>query len=137
MPALYDIRCKDVARFLATGTRTRHQIGDYIHELYPTLNPRGDWVCQPLTSWNPYIQAVKDDNYKLSDLGRALISLPGRGGEPPTEAEKTFLLGTMMLFERQRKVVAELIHIGKSSDTDDWIIVQSKRCLQKLGIHIP
>lgn len=137
MTGLYDVRCKDVARFLATGTRTLQQIGDNIHKLHPTIDPRGTWVREPLTSWNPYIQEVSKDNYELSNLGRALISLPGREGEPPTEAEKRFLVGTMMLFEPQRKIIAELIYTGKSGDTDDWIVVQSKRCLQKLGIPIP
>ena len=136
MSGLYDIRCKDVARFLATGTRTLQQIGDYINKLYPTIDPRGSWVRQPLTSWNPYIQKINKDKYTLSDLGRVLISLPGREGEQPTEAEKAFLLGTMMLFEPQQKIISEIIHVGKS-EADDWMVVQSKRCLQKLGIHVP
>jgi len=72
----------------------------------------------------------------VSDLGRALISLPGREGEPPTEAERAFMLGTMMLFEPQRKIIADLIHMGKS-DADDWTVTQTKSCLQKLGITIP
>lgn len=136
MSGLYDIRCKDIARFLATGTRTLQQIGDYINKLYSTIDPRGTWVREPLTSWNPYVKEISKDKYALSDLGRALVSLPGREREPPTEAEKSFLLGTMMLFEPQQKIVAELIHLGKS-EGDEWMVVQSKRCLQKLGIHIP
>jgi len=136
MSGLYDVRCKDISRFVATGTRTLQEIGDYINTLYPSIDSRGGWVREPLTAWNPYIQKIDKDKYILSDLGRALISLPGREGEPPTEAERAFMLGTMMLFEPQRKIIADLIHMGKS-DADDWTVTQTKSCLQKLGITIP
>lgn len=136
MSGLYDVRCKDVARFVATGTRTLKQIGDHISKLHPSIDSKGSWVREPLTSWNPYIQSIDKDKYTLSDLGRALISLPGREGEEPTEAEKAFLVGSMILFEPHRKVVAELIHVGKSN-ADEWVVTQTKSCLQKLGITIP
>jgi len=131
--AIYDIRCKDVARFLATGPKTLSEIGDRLHQLYPSLDPRGSYVREVLTDWNPFLVKV-DGVFKLSDLGRALISLPGREGDELTEDERAFMLGVMMLDERQRKIICELILTGRSSASDAWVINQTRRCLKDLGL---
>jgi hypothetical protein len=128
---LYDLRCKDVARIVAAGPKTINDIGRRIHELYPDIDVTGTWIQQPLTEWNPFVER-EDNRYKLSELGRALISLPGREGEEPTDSEKSFLIGTMMFDEKQRRAVAELILLGRSTE-DEWIVTQTRSCLKKLG----
>ena len=130
---LYDIRCKDVARIVAARPKTMIEIGKQIHQLYPDVDAAGTWVRDPLTLWNPYIKPI-DDRYKLSELGRAFVSLPGREGEDPTELETVFLLGTLLLDERQRRIVSELIALKKSTDKDTWIVNQTQRVLKSLGV---
>jgi len=131
--ALYDVRCRDVVRILASGPMGRREIGEKLREVYPTLSPRGRWVKTVLLEWNPYV--VREDNsYRLSDLGQALSAIPGEVGGELSDAEKVFILGTMMLDEAQRKIVAELIATGKSTSKDTWKVTQTERVLKKLGI---
>ncbi|OYT51146.1 MAG: hypothetical protein B6U73_02560 [Desulfurococcales archaeon ex4484_204] len=131
--ALYDVRCRDVVRILASGPMGRREIGEKLREVYPTLSPRGRWVKTVLLEWNPYV-IREDNNYKLSDLGQALSAIPGEVGGELSDAEKVFILGTMMLDEAQRKIVAELIATGKSTSKDTWKVTQTERVLKKLGI---
>jgi len=128
---LYDVKCKDVARFLATGPKTLDDIGSRIHELYPEIDPKGKWVKEVLVEWNPLI-VKKNDKFELSVLGRALISLPGREGKDPTVEETIFLIGVMMLDERQRKVVGELITTGSSKHPDNWVVNRTRACLKQM-----
>ncbi|MEM1931113.1 MAG: hypothetical protein QW780_03700 [Sulfolobales archaeon] len=115
---LYDVRCRDVARILASGPRTRREIGAELRKIYPTLRARGAWVREVLLEWNPLVIRVGKDTWDLSDLGKALVKLPGEFGKPLTAEEKAFLLGLLLLDPRQRKIAAELLALGKSSVTD-------------------
>ena len=112
---------------------SRREIGEKLREVYPTLSPRGRWVKTVLLEWNPYV-IREDNNYRLSDLGQALSAIPGEVGGELSDAEKVFILGTMMLDEAQRKIVAELIATGKSTSKDTWKVTQTERVLKKLGI---
>jgi len=129
--ALFDIRCKDVARLLSTESRTLQEIGDVIHTLYPRLDPRGNWVRDNLVAWNPFL-IEKKGKYGLSELGRALISLPGREGDEPTEVERVFLLGVMMIDENQRRVINKLLLGLDMRGEDRWIVDVTRGNLQKL-----
>ncbi|MEM2007254.1 MAG: hypothetical protein QW154_06425 [Sulfolobales archaeon] len=132
---LYDVRCRDVARILASGSRTRKEIGTELRKIYPTLRARGAWVREVLLEWNPLVTKVGDDTWDLSDLGKALVKLPGELGKPLTTEETVFLLGLLLLDPRQRRVTAELLATGRSSAADKWVIIQTTRVLEKLGIY--
>lgn len=136
MPVL-DIRCRDVVRILAEGPKKRREVGARLHEKYPGLRPRGSWVRDVLLRWNPLVVSVGDDTWALSDLGSALAKLPGELGSPLTTEEKAFLIGLMMLDERQRKIVSELVVLGKSTGPDKWIVVQTRRVLTHIGLLKP
>lgn len=132
--ALYDVRCRDVARILASGPRSRRDVGTELNKLYPNLRPRGSWVRHVLLRENPLVVDLGGDNWGLSPLGQALVKLPGELGKPLTEEEKAFLAGLLLLDERQRKVVAELIATGKSTEKDTWIVRQTARVLAQLNL---
>ena len=131
--ALYDIRCKDVARLVSTGSKTLDEIANKIHSLYHSLKAEGTYIRDVLIKWNPL---VSDNNGKfdLSSLGRAFILLPGREGSEVTFEERVFLAGVLTLDNRQRKIMAELITTGSASDTDGWIIGQTKGVLKRLNL---
>ena len=131
--AIHDVRCKDVARILSTGPKTIDEIGDIIHKIYPGIDPKGKWVREVLTKWNPLV-VERNGRFELSDLGRALISLPGREGEEPTLEEKIFLIGIMMMDKVQRKIIGELITTGASKHSDNWTVNRTKECLKKIGL---
>lgn len=130
---LYDVRCRDVARILAGGPKTRKEIGAELTRIYPTLRARGSWVREVLLELNPLVTKVGDDTWDLSDLGRALVKLPGELGKPLTSEETAFLMGLLLLDPKQRKVVAELLATG-SSTGDKWVVIQTSRVLEKLGV---
>ncbi|MEM1910781.1 MAG: hypothetical protein QXU78_03115 [Sulfolobales archaeon] len=132
---LYDVRCRDVARILASGPRTRKEIGTELRKIYPTLRARGAWVREVLLEWNPLVIKIGNDTWDLSDLGRTLVKLPGELGKPLTTEEKIFLLGLLLLDPRQRKITAELLALGKSSAADKWAVIQTTRVLEKLGVY--
>ncbi len=77
---------------------------------------------------------VSDDVWDLSDLGKALVKLPGELGAPLTIEEKTFMLGLMMLDETQRRIVSELILTGKSTHSNRWLVSLTRRTL--IGMNI-
>ncbi len=142
---IYDIRCKDTARILATGPKKLNEIGEEIHKLYPGINPKGTWLRQVLVEWNPLVKKV-GDKYELSDLGKVFISLPGRIGEKPTGEEKAFLTWIIMLSPKQRQVICKLLlmkdsrdqqlirRIKESLERDNRFVVQrTGRCLKELG----
>lgn len=124
-----------MARFLASGAKNLNEIGKRINKLYPDIEPDGNWIKEPLTKWNPFVER-ENDKFRLSNLGRALISLPGREGDPPTESERAFLLGVMLFDERQRRIMSELVLAGKSTDADSWVVDCTRACLKKLRIGI-
>lgn len=131
--ALLDVRCRDVARILVEGPKTRKEIGSKLHEIYPTLRARGAWVREVLLEKNPLVTSATDDAWELSDLGKALVRLPGELGKPLTSEETAFLLGLLLLDPSQRKVVAELLSTGKSQE-NKWLVIQTARVLEKMGI---
>lgn len=132
---MYDIRCRDVARILAGGPRTRREIGEELSKIYPTLRARGKWVRNVLLEWNPLVTRVDRDTWSLSDLGKALVRLPGELGKPLTTEEVVFLSGLLLADPRQRTVVAELLTTGKSSAAGRWVVAQTRRVLEKLGLY--
>lgn len=132
---LYDIRCRDVARILAGGPRTRREIGEELSKIYPTLRARGRWVRNVLLESNPLVTRVDRDTWGLSDLGKALVRLPGELGRPLTTEEAVFLSGLLLADSRQRMVVAELLTTGRSSAADKWMVAQTRRVLEKLGLY--
>lgn len=132
--ALYDIRCRDVARILVLGPRSRRDVGTELSKLYPNLRPRGSWVRHVLLRENPLVVNLGDDNWGLSPLGQALVKLPGELGKPLTEEEKVFLAGLLLLDRRQRRVVAELIATGRSAERDTWLVRQTSRVLAQLNL---
>lgn len=87
-----------------------------------------------LLAWNPLVVRVGNDTWDLSDLGKALVKLPGELGTPLTIEEKTFLLGLMMLEEAQRKIISELILTGKSTHSNRWLVNQTRRILISVGL---
>lgn len=131
---LLDIRCRDVARILVGGPKTRREIGIKLREKYPKLRARGAWVRDVLLAWNPLVVRVSDDVWDLSDLGKALVKLPGELGTPLTTEEKAFMLGLIMLDEAQRKVASELILTGKPTHGDKWLTGLTKRVLTSMNI---
>jgi len=124
--ALYDVRCKDVARYLSTGAKALAEIRERINQLYPGLRAEGTWILDILCKWNSLV-TEENGTFKLSELGRAFISLPGREGEEITTEEKVFLVGVMMLDEDQRQVI-----LGHPI-TDNFVDGQTRRCLEKMG----
>ena len=130
--ALYDVRCKDVARILSTNVKTMDEIGDAIHSLHPSIDPRGTWVRDILIMWNSLVTRG-NVGFKLSNLGRAIISLPGSEGNEVTPEEKVFLLGVMMLDNQQRRIASELMTIGNSSDRDEFVVNQTSKVLKQLS----
>jgi hypothetical protein len=131
---LYDVRCRDVARVLASGPRSRRDIGVELSKLYPGLRPRGSWVRSVLLRSNPLVVHLGEDNWGLSPLGQALVKLPGELGKPLTEEERVFLAGLLLLDERQRRVVAELLLTGRSTERDTWVVRQTARVLTELNL---
>ncbi len=131
--ALLDIRCRDVARILVGGPRTRREVGEKLREIYPRLRARGSWVRQVLLEWNPLVTRTGDDVWDLSDLGRALARLPGELGKPPTREEAAFLLGLLLLDPVQRRVTAELLVTGRSPG-NRWLVACTTTVLRKLGV---
>jgi hypothetical protein len=131
---LYDVRCRDVARVLASGPRSRGDIGVELNKLYPGLRPRGSWVRHVLLRWNPLVVNLGGDNWGLSPLGQALVKLSGELGKPLTEEERVFLAGLLLLDERQRRVVAELVLTGRSTERDTWVVRQTARVLTRLNL---
>lgn len=131
---LLDVRCRDIARILAEGPRTRKEIGIKLREKYPRLRARGAWVRYVLLTWNPLVVKVGDDVWGLSDLGKALTKLPGELGAPLTTEEKVFMLGLMMLDEEQRRIVSELVMTGKSTHESKWLVNLTKRVLINMGL---
>lgn len=131
--ALYDVRCKDIARLLSVSPKTLDEIGDRVHSLHPTINPKGTWVRDILVKWNSLV-VRENEKFKLSSLGRAFISLPGREGDEVTTEEKVFVLGIIMLDDKQRKVASELITTGSSSSPDDWVVLQTRQVLKELKL---
>lgn len=87
-----------------------------------------------LLAWNPLVVRVSDDMWDLSDLGKALVKLPGELGASLTTEEKAFMLGLIMLDETQRKVASELILTGKSTQGGKWLTVLTKRVLASMNI---
>ncbi len=130
--ALLDVRCRDVARILAEGPRTRREIGAKLHEIFPRIRPRGSWVRQVLLEWNPLVFRVGNDTWDLSDLGKALVKLPGELGKPLSREETAFLLGLLLLDPVQRRVTAELLATGKSLG-NRWMVACTKSVLRRLG----
>lgn len=132
--AIYDIRCKDVARFLSTGPKTLDEIGNFLLKLYPKskLDPKGTWIRDVLVEWNPLVVKTENGKYMLSDLGRAFISLPGREGADPTPEEKAFILGLMVQDKEQGKVVSAII-LGLDPknyiEKNGWTIQQTETVL--------
>jgi hypothetical protein len=53
--AIYNIRYKDVARILSTGTKTLDEVKEEINKLYPKLKPDKNWIPQVLVDWNPLV----------------------------------------------------------------------------------
>ncbi len=131
---LLDVRCRDVARILTAGPRSRREIGTELSKLYPSLRPRGSWVRDVLLRWNPLVVNVGDDNWGLSTLGQALIKLPGELGKPLTEEEKIFLAGLVFLDDTQRKVAAELITTGSSTYRNTWLVRHTSKVLAQLNL---
>lgn len=123
-----------MARILVEGPKTRREIGVKLREKYPRLRARGAWVRDVLLTWNPLVVRVSDDMWDLSDLGKALVKLPGELGAPLTTEEKAFMLGLIMLDETQRKVASELILTGKSTQSGKWLIGLTKRVLTNMNI---
>ena len=70
----------------------------------------------------------------MSPLGQALVKLPGELGKPLTEEERVFLAGLLLLDERQRRVVAELVLTGRSTERDTWVVRQTARVLTRLNL---
>jgi hypothetical protein len=70
----------------------------------------------------------------LSPLGQALVKLSGELGKPLTEEERVFLAGLLLLDERQRRVVAELVLTGRSTERDTWVVRQTARVLTRLNL---
>ncbi|MEM2005839.1 MAG: hypothetical protein QW705_04930 [Zestosphaera sp.] len=136
MPVL-DVRCRDVARILAEGPKTRKEVGVKLRKEYPSLRPRGSWVRDVLLRWNPLAANVGDDVWGLSDLGNTFTKLPGELGKPLTTEEKAFLLGLMLLDEKQGRVVSELLTLGRSSNPDRWLVTQTRRVLISVGLLKP
>lgn len=132
-----DIRCRDVVRILAEGSKTRKEVGAKLREKHPRLRPRGSWVRDVLLRLNPLVVNVGDDVWGLSDLGNALAKLPGEFGKPLTTEEKAFLLGLMLLDEKQGRVVSELLLWGRSSNPDKWLVTQTRRALASIGLLKP
>jgi len=132
--ALYDIRCRDVARILVAGPRSRRDIGTELSKLYPTLRPRGSWVRDVLLRENPLVVNLGNDNWGLSPLGQALVKLPGELGKPLTEEERVFLAGLVLLDKEQRKVAAELLATGSSTERNVWLVRHTARVLAQLNL---
>lgn len=131
---LLDVRCRDVARILAEGPKTRKEIGIKLREKHPKLKARGAWVRDVLLAWNPLVVRVNDDLWGLSDLGRALVKLPGEPGAPLTTEEKAFMLGLMMLDEAQRRIISEFILTGKSTHSSKWLANLTRRVLTSMNL---
>ena len=131
---MYDVRCRDVARILASGPRSRRDVGTELNKLYPSLRPRGSWVRHVLLRENPLVVDLGGDNWGLSPLGQALVKLPGELGKPLTEEERAFLAGLLLLDEEQRRVAAELIALGRSTHRDTWFVRQTARVLARLNL---
>lgn len=131
---LFDIRCRDVARFVASGPKTVREIGEKIHELYPEINSKGRWVKDILIGRNPFIKMVDEGKYGLSDLGMELVKLPGKEGEKLTNMEKVFLLEVLMLDDVQRRIACELIVLRRSRYGSKWAVNLTKRILKELNI---
>jgi len=130
---MYDIRCKDVARILAEGSKAYKEIATELHTMYSGLDPQGSWIKTVLLKWNPLV--VKDgDMWNLSDLGKAFVKLPGNFGGPPTDAEKYFITGLLMSDKEQREIASELILHGKSSYKNKWVVNVTRVMLECLGI---
>lgn len=87
-----------------------------------------------LLAWNPLVVRVGDDLWDLSDLGRALVKLPGELGAPLTTEEKAFMLGLMMLDEAQRKITSEFILTGKSTHSSKWLVSLTRRVLTSMNL---
>ena len=87
-----------------------------------------------MLTWNPLVTRIEDDVWDLSNLGKALIKLPGELGAPLTTEEKAFMLGLMMLDEEQRKIVSELMITGKSTHESKWLVGLTKRVLINMGL---
>lgn len=132
-----DIRCRDVARILAEGPKKREEIEARLHEKYPKLKPGGSWVRNILLKGNPLVGKTHDNVWTLSDLGKAFIKLPGELGSSLTTEEKIFLIGLVMLDEKQRKVVSEIIALGKSTYSNKFIVDRTRRVLTDLGLLKP
>lgn len=132
-----DVRCRDVARILAEGSKTRKEVGVKLREKYPGLRSRGSWVRDVLLRWNPLVVNVGGDVWGLSELGSALVRLPGEFGKPLTTEEKAFLLGLMLLDGRQGRVVSELLLSGESSSPNKWLVTQTRRVLASIGLLKP
>ncbi|MEM0347606.1 MAG: hypothetical protein QXL83_03835 [Zestosphaera sp.] len=105
-----------------------------MREKYPKLRVRGAWIKIVLLTWNPLVVRVGNDTWDLSDLGKALVKLPGELGAPLTTEEKIFMLGMIMLDEKQRKIVSELILTGKSTHSDKWLVSQTRRVLIRMNL---
>ncbi|RLG88738.1 MAG: hypothetical protein DRO15_02195 [Thermoprotei archaeon] len=129
---IYDVRCRDVARLVASGLVDAWKIREKIHNLYPGLRTGGSWTRNVLLKWNPFVD-IEAGKVKLTSLGKALVSLPGSVGNPLTEEEKAFMLGVMMLDPRQRLVISELIATGSSKERNKWFVARTKACLKALG----
>lgn len=130
---LYDQRCRDAARIVAGSPKTKREVGAAIRRYYTRMNPSGTWIRDVLLDWNPMMSKM-GSRYTLTSLGRALVGLPGREGEPLTNEEKAFILGVMMLDTRQRRIICELLAKGATRDRDKWIVDQTKKVLAAVGV---
>ena len=85
-----------------------------------------------------FVEKAGRDAYRLSELGRAMVRLArGRPRGELSDAERAFLLGVLMLDGRLRRIAAELIATGESSDPDEFMVGRVRLTLQQLGFLEP